>query len=85
MHVDVQTGAVWLRSWCGRAAGGGDSHGDDSVALAVARVILTAKSGDEAAAHLFDLFGDTAFEAIEEILSIRWAPSLPYNSSCQVL
>ncbi|CAL8464110.1 g3645 [Coccomyxa elongata] len=67
----AKTGAVWLRSWCARAAGGGDSQGDDSVALAVARVILTAKSGDEAAANLFDLYGDTAFEAIEELLSIR--------------
>lgn len=67
----LQNGAVWLRSWCARAAGGGESQGDDSVALAVARVILTAKSGDEAAANLFDLFGDTAFEAIEELLSIR--------------
>jgi hypothetical protein len=70
-----QTGAVWLRSWCSRAAVGDASQLDDSVAMAVARIIMAAKGGDEAAAHLYDLFGDTAIEAIGEILDIRCAPA----------
>lgn len=71
----VQVGAVWLRGWCARAAGGSgaEAHGDDAVALAVARAVLGAKSGDEAAAQLFDLFGDGAFEAIQELLELRSA------------
>ena len=52
----------------GRAGVGG---GDDTVAGAVARVLLTAKSGDEAAANLFDLLGDNAFEAMQELLENR--------------
>ena len=68
---------MWLRAWCARAAGGArtgaDAHGDDVVALAVARALLGARSGDEVAAQLFDLFGDAGFEAIQELLELRCA------------
>ena len=72
MFCVVQTGAVWLRSWCARAAGENSSQGDGTVALAVANIIMTAKGDNEAVAQLFDLFGESALDAIQEISSIRY-------------
>jgi hypothetical protein len=42
------------------------------VALAVANIIMTAKGDNEAVAQLFDLFGESALDAIQEISSIRY-------------
>jgi hypothetical protein len=69
-------GARWLREWCARAGGGaGGAGADDSVALAVARVLLSRAPGEEAAAELFDLLGDaTDMDAVQELLALRCAP-----------
>jgi hypothetical protein len=66
-------GAVWLRRWCARAAGAdvAASHADDAVALAAARAVLGARSGEEAAAQLLDLLGDGAVETVQELLEVR--------------
>ncbi|KAK9814715.1 hypothetical protein WJX72_010327 [[Myrmecia] bisecta] len=67
-----KVGAKWLREWCGRASGASAlDSADDSLAMAVCRVLLLGRSGDEAAAELFDLLGDTAFESIQELLEHR--------------
>lgn len=65
-------GARWLREWCGRATGGGKAREDDCVALAVCRILLCASSGDEVAAELFELFGDGAFDSIQELVEHRF-------------
>jgi hypothetical protein len=75
--IILQIGAVWLRKWVARVGGSGSSSssgggsGDSELGQAVVRILLTAKSGDEAAAHLFDLLGDGAFEAMQELLENR--------------
>ena len=67
----VQVGAVWLREWCQQAAGSaGAMQSDDSLALAVARVIMT-KAADQAATDLFELFGEAAIEQIQNLLGRR--------------
>jgi hypothetical protein len=73
--MGFQVGARWLREWCNRAGGVNDASGDDSLVLAVCRVVLGNLSGDEAAAELFDLFGDGAFEDIQELLEHRCFPA----------
>ena len=60
-----QVRAKWLLEWAERAGAGPE------VATAAARVVLMAASADEAAAELFDLAGDGAFEAIQELLEVR--------------
>lgn len=67
-------GAKWLREWCARAsAGAAAASADDSAALAVARALLCAASGDELAAQLYDLFGDaTDLQAVQELVELRW-------------
>ena len=71
----LQVGAVWLRQWCARASGPepdqAHAHGDDAVALAVARVVLGARSGEEAASQLLDLLGDSTIEAVQDLLEVR--------------
>ena len=59
-----------MREWCHTAQAGGASS-DDSLALAVSRVLLASRSADEAAAELFDLLGDGSFDAIQQILEHR--------------
>lgn len=68
----TQVGALWLREWCQETAGGnsGGVQGDDSMALAVARTLLT-KSADQAATDLFELFGEGAIEQIQKLLERR--------------
>lgn len=74
--MSVQEGARWLREWCHKVQAGpgsADAGGsDDSLALAVSRVLLATRSADEAAAELFDLLGDTSFDAIQQILEHRY-------------
>lgn len=71
-HVHVQLGARWLQQWCQQASGTAPvGSGDDSLATAVARTLLSQQSGDESAAELFDLLGDGAFEAIQQLLLHR--------------
>lgn len=66
-------GAKWLREWCARASGGAASAtADDTATLAVARALLSKSSGDEIAAELYDLFGDsTDLQAVQELLELR--------------
>lgn len=70
-------GARWLREWCSRATGSGGAAAaaadDESLALAACRVLLLNRCPEEAAAELFDLLGDNAFEAIEELMEHRCA------------
>lgn len=68
----VQVGALWLREWCEQTAGGnsGGVQSDDSVALAVARILMT-KGADQAATVLFELFGEEAIEQIQKLLERR--------------
>ena len=67
---------MWLREWCARTGPGGApaaaGAGDDALALAACRVLFLGRSPDEAAAELFDLLGDNAFEAIGELMEHRW-------------
>ncbi|CAK0786311.1 hypothetical protein CVIRNUC_009524 [Coccomyxa viridis] len=64
-------GAVWLREWCQQAAGSaGAMQSDDSLALAVARVVMT-RTADQAATDLFELFGEAAIEHIQKLLERR--------------
>lgn len=76
-------GALWLREWCEQTANGGAGgmQSDDTVALAVARVLLT-KTADQAATDLFELFGEDAIEQIQKLLEKRRAFVL---CQCQVL
>ena len=70
----MQVGARWLREWCHQAsASSSAASSDDSLALAVSRVLLASKSADEAAAELFDLLGDGQFDAIQQLLEHRYA------------
>ena len=66
-------GAKWLREWCARASGGAASAtADDTATLAVARALLSKSSGDEIAAELYDLFGDsTDLQAVQDLLELR--------------
>ena len=66
----MQIGARWLQQWCQQA--GAAPTEDDALATAVARILLTHRGGDEAAAELFDLLGDGAFDAIQRLLANRW-------------
>ena len=50
----------------------GDQQQDDTLALTVVRVLMTAKSTDEAASELFDLLGDGIFEEIQALLQQRY-------------
>ena len=69
-------GAEWLREWSSRATGsGGNAADDESLALAACRVLLLNRCPEEAASELFDLLGDNAFEAIEELMEHRCAAS----------
>ena len=71
----MQIGAKWLQDWCSRVSGAeaAGAQADDTLALAVAQVLLTGKSSEEAAAELFDVFGDASFEPIQQLLQSRWA------------
>ena len=64
-------GARWLHSWCCQVAHAPAS--DDTISTAVARVLLMNRSGDEMAAELFDMLGDGAIDAIQQLLSSRSA------------
>ena len=69
----MQIGAKWLQDWCSRVSGAqaAGAQADDTLALAVAQVLLTGKSSEEAASELFDVFGDASFEPIQQLLQSR--------------
>ena len=81
----MQVGAKWLQDWCSRISGAeaAGAQADDTLALAVAQVLLTGKSSEEAAAELFDVFGDASFEPIQQLLQSRWASPVP--TACAML
>ncbi|PRW32956.1 activating signal cointegrator 1 complex subunit 3 isoform B [Chlorella sorokiniana] len=68
--LNAEAGARWLIQWCTKVTGGA-SGGDDTVATAVCRLLLSGRSDDEIAAELFDLLGDSVFEHIGELLQQR--------------
>ena len=71
LMMAIQVGAAWLREWCQQAAGSaGAMQSDDSLALAVARVVMT-RTADQAATDLFELFGEAAIEHIQKLLARR--------------
>ncbi len=63
----LQIGAQWLLEWAEKAG----MHAE--VATAAAKTVLSGGSNDEMAAELFDLVGDGGFEAIQELVTYRWA------------
>ena len=79
----MQVGALWLREWCQQTAGGnsGEMQGDDSLALAVARTLLT-KSAEQAATDLFELFGEDAIEQIQKLLERRYQSGSITSCTC---
>ena len=81
----MQVGDKWLQDWCSRISGAeaAGAQADDTLALAVAQVLLTGKSSEEAAAELFDVFGDASFEPIQQLLQSRWASPVP--TACAML
>ena len=64
----MQIGAAWLHHWVNQNT---LLTGDELEAscLGVACALLGARSGDEAAAELFNLLGDGAFDAIKQLLT----------------
>ncbi|OAE30033.1 hypothetical protein AXG93_3893s1430 [Marchantia polymorpha subsp. ruderalis] len=72
---DDQGGADlrWYKRMCYKAAeaGAGAQFSGDELALAVARVLESDRSGDEIAGDLFDLIGDAWFDFIQELLQHR--------------
>ncbi|XP_072988680.1 DExH-box ATP-dependent RNA helicase DExH14 isoform X2 [Typha latifolia] len=62
----------WLKDACHMIVEGGSSQlSGDELAMALCRVLLSSKAGDEIAADLLDLVGDGAFEMVQDILSHR--------------
>ncbi|KAJ4821369.1 Activating signal cointegrator 1 complex subunit 3 [Rhynchospora pubera] len=62
----------WLKDACDRIAGcdGSQLSGDD-LSMALSRVLILNKQGDEIAGDLLDLVGDSAFDMVQDILSHR--------------
>ncbi|KAL3683377.1 hypothetical protein R1sor_001399 [Riccia sorocarpa] len=61
----------WYKRMCDKAAQAGSQFSGDELALAVARVLESDRSGDEIAGDLFDLVGDAWFDFIQELLQHR--------------
>ncbi|KAJ3673847.1 hypothetical protein LUZ60_005839 [Juncus effusus] len=60
----------WLKGKCDEIAGGSQLSGDD-LAMALCRVLLLNKAGDEIAADLLDLVGDAFFDMVQDLLTHR--------------
>ena len=79
----MQIGARWLLEWTERAGM------QPEVATAAAKTVLMGGSNDEVAAELFDLVGDSGFEAIQELVAYRCSagfhtlPSYPSKPNLQ--
>ncbi|CAN6285195.1 unnamed protein product [Urochloa humidicola] len=61
----------WLRDQCDLITRSGGSLSGDELAMALCRVLLSNKAGDEIAGELLDLVGDTAFEIVQDLLLHR--------------
>ncbi|OAY65889.1 hypothetical protein ACMD2_26336, partial [Ananas comosus] len=62
----------WLKDACDMIVkGGGSLLSGDELAMALSRVLLSNKAGDEIAADLLDLVGDGAFETVQDLLAHR--------------
>ncbi|WOL01441.1 DExH-box ATP-dependent RNA helicase DExH14 [Canna indica] len=62
----------WLRDACDMIVKDGTSQiSGDELAMAICRVLLSNKAGDEIAGDLLDLVGDGAFETVQDLLSHR--------------
>lgn len=74
-HLKADQGIVnlqWLKDACDLIVEGGSSQlSGDELAIALCRVLLSDKAGDEIADDLLDLVGDGAFETVQALLSHR--------------
>ncbi|KAK3147995.1 hypothetical protein QOZ80_3BG0289310 [Eleusine coracana subsp. coracana] len=62
----------WLKDQCALITrSGGSMLSGDELAMALCRVLLSNKAGDEIAGELLDLVGDAAFETVQHLLSHR--------------
>ncbi|CAL9109847.1 unnamed protein product [Musa acuminata var. zebrina] len=62
----------WLKDACDLIVKNGASQlSGDELAMALCRVLLSDKAGDEIAGDLLDLVGDGAFETVQDLLSHR--------------
>lgn len=62
----------WLKDACeGIVKQGSSPLSGDDLAMALCRVLLSNKAGDEIAGDLLDLVGDVAFELVQDLLSNR--------------
>ncbi|CAA6657392.1 unnamed protein product [Spirodela intermedia] len=62
----------WLKNACDLIVqGGGSQLSGDELAMALCRVLVSNKAGDEIAADLLDLVGDGAIETVQELLMHR--------------
>jgi activating signal cointegrator complex subunit 3 len=74
--VEDEGGGVnlrWFKRMCDKAAEAGTASqfSGDELAVAVAHVMESERSGDEIAGDLFDLIGDAWFDFIQELLQHR--------------
>nr|CAD1837931.1 unnamed protein product [Ananas comosus var. bracteatus] len=74
-HTTNNRGTVnlrWLKDACDMIVKrGGSLLSGDELAMALSRVLLSNKAGDEIAADLLDLVGDGAFETVQDLLAHR--------------
>ncbi|TVU47946.1 hypothetical protein EJB05_07564 [Eragrostis curvula] len=62
----------WLKDQCALITkSGGSMLSGDELAMALCRVLISNKAGDEIAGELLDLVGDAAFETVQELLLHR--------------
>nr|XP_010936311.1 DExH-box ATP-dependent RNA helicase DExH14 isoform X2 [Elaeis guineensis] len=74
-HSSPEPGTVslrWLKDACDLIVKrGGSQLSGDELAMALCRVLLSNKAGDEIAGDLLDLVGDGAFETVQDLLLHR--------------
>ncbi|KAF5781258.1 hypothetical protein HanXRQr2_Chr11g0481381 [Helianthus annuus] len=61
----------WLRNECSRIVSGSASQlPQDKLAMAICRVLKSDKAGDEIAGDLLDLVGDSAFQTVQDLITV---------------
>ncbi|MFS7990260.1 hypothetical protein Hanom_Chr11g01056651 [Helianthus anomalus] len=62
----------WLRNECSRIVSGSASQlPQDELAMAICRVLESDKTGGEIAGDLLDLVGDSAFQTVQDLITVR--------------
>lgn len=70
--IGGSTNLRWLKDQCDLITrSGGSMLSGDELAMALCRVLLSNKAGDEIAGELLDLVGDAAFEIVQYLLKHR--------------